>query len=84
MIRVGAGAVAGVGVSGLVGACHGDAWPAPSGSPSPAPTPAALACGAGDLGPPARVAAVRGRDLAAMTRSALDAIGGMGAVVHEG
>jgi len=85
MIRLGAGAVAGCGATALVGACHGEAHPATS-APSPAPTatPAALACGAADLGPPARVAAVRGRDLGAMTRDALDAIGGIASVVHEG
>ncbi len=84
VIRVGAGAAAGLGVSGLWGACGDAGRAAVSGSPSPTPSPTALACGASDLGPPARVAAVRGRDLYAMTRSALEAIGGMGTVVHEG
>ncbi len=84
VIRVGAGAAAGLGVSGLWGACGDAGRAAVSGSPSPTPSPTALACGASDVGPPARVAAVRGRDLYAMTRSALEAIGGMGTVVHEG
>ena len=82
VIRVGAGAVGGLGAGSLFDACHGDAPSTAAGAASA--TPAAFACGPADLGPPARVAAVRGRDLAAMTRDALDAIGGIGSVVHEG
>ncbi|MDH3496049.1 MAG: DUF362 domain-containing protein [Gemmatimonadota bacterium] len=36
------------------------------------------------VAPTARVAAVRGTDLGAMTRDVLDGIGGIGTVVHEG
>lgn len=38
----------------------------------------------GPATPTARVAAVRGTDLGAMTRDVLDALGGIGTVVHEG
>lgn len=84
VIRIGGGTLAGLGVGSLLGACQGGEQPAGADTPSPVQTQPLLACGAADLGPPARVAAARGRDLAAMTRSALEAIGGMGTVVHEG
>jgi uncharacterized protein (DUF362 family) len=48
--------------------------------------PILSACGSGDATPKpsARVAAIRGEDLYAMTRDALDAVGGAGTIVHSG
>jgi uncharacterized protein (DUF362 family) len=58
------------------GAVLADCGEAPAGGPPPeAPIP---------LEPTAQVAAVRGDDLAPMTRQVLDAVGGVEQVVHEG
>jgi uncharacterized protein (DUF362 family) len=81
LIKFGAGAAASWGASQILTAC-GNTTVAPTPSPTPVPTPTPLACTAADLGPPARVAAIRGTDLYAMTRSALDALGGIGTVVR--
>ena len=51
------------------------------------PWPTAIGAGSADKPSPeinARVAAVRGNNLDAMTRDAMDALGGVGAVVNEG
>ncbi len=81
ILTAGVSAAAGWSAAHLLSGCGGS--PA-SPVPTPTPTPVPLACSAADLGPQARVAAVTGTDLYAMTRSALDALGGIGTVVHSG
>jgi uncharacterized protein (DUF362 family) len=81
LLRLGAGAAAGLGAARLLTACGGEKAPTP---PARSPTPTPLACTQAEAGRTARVAAVRGTDLADMTRSALAALGGIQTVVHEG
>lgn len=81
ILALGARAAAGLGAGRVLAACGGQPNPT---SPAGSPTPTPLACTAVEGGRRARVAAVRGLDLAEMTRSALAEIGGIPAVVHEG
>jgi uncharacterized protein (DUF362 family) len=80
VLRLGAAAAAGVGAGRLLGACAGGRTEAAPGTPATE----TVACAAGEVERRARVAAVRGTDLAEMTRQALAALGGMPAVVREG
>jgi uncharacterized protein (DUF362 family) len=69
LLKLGAGAAVALGVPQLLAGCGGE------GSPAKVPSvPEAKA----------RVAAVRGDDLYAMTRDAMEAMGGAGRIVHEG
>jgi uncharacterized protein (DUF362 family) len=81
ILRLGAGAAASLGAGRLLAACGGGES---ASRPAASPTPTPLACAATEAGKTARVAAARGTDLGEMTRSALAAIGGIQAVVHEG
>jgi len=67
-LRIGAGAAIALGASPLLADCGGGE------STLPTPTPQALT----------RVAIVKGTDLRAMARDAVDAVGGIGSVVGEG
>ena len=68
-LRLGTGAAIALGASSLVAGCRDEASP---------PTPTATA------NPLTRVAAVKGNDLPAMARNALDALGGIAAIVNPG
>jgi uncharacterized protein (DUF362 family) len=68
-LRLGAGAAVALGAPQILTGCGGEKL-----SPKATPTP----------GPTARVAAVRGEDLHAMTREALEAMGGAQKIVNEG
>jgi len=70
LLKLSAGAVVALGAPQILTGCGDDETP-----PKPTSTPP---------GPSTRVAAIRGNDLYAMTRDALEAIGGIGAIVHEG
>jgi uncharacterized protein (DUF362 family) len=82
VLKLGAGAVLGLGGPRLLAACGGHTGTTAEAPPTPAPTPAACAARSGGI--TARVAAARGTDLGEMTRAALSSLGGMGTVVHEG
>ena len=79
LLKLGAGAAAGFCTSGFFTNC-GAGKTSTASTPTPAPI-STVACSAGDG---AKVAAVRGMDLTAMTRSALDALGGIQTVVKPG
>jgi uncharacterized protein (DUF362 family) len=68
-LRLGAGAAVALGVPQILAGCGGE-----EAAPQATPTP----------GPTARVAAIRGEDLNAMTREALEAMGGAQKIVNEG
>ena len=78
-LKLGAGAAAGLGASQLLAGCGGDS------SPTPSPEdPQLTVCQGTVVEPTARVAAVRGTDLYAMTRDVLNLLGGIQTVVGEG
>jgi uncharacterized protein (DUF362 family) len=68
-LRLGAGAAVAIGVPQILAGCGGE-----EAAPEATPT----------SGPTARVAAIRGEDLNAMTREALEAVGGAQKIVNEG
>jgi uncharacterized protein (DUF362 family) len=68
-LRLGAGAAVALGAPQILTGCKGE-----ESTPTPTSRPA----------PTARVAAIRGADLYAMTRDALEAVGGAGKIVNEG
>ena len=70
LLKLSASAAVALGTSQILTGCSDEETP-----PKPTSTPA---------GPSTRVAAIKGSDLYAMTRDALEAIGGIGAIVHEG
>lgn len=78
-LRLGAGAAGGLGVSRLFVGCGGDSPGAPS-----AEEPPLSVCQGAVAEPSAQVAAARGTDLSAMTRSVLNRLGGLQTVVAEG
>lgn len=69
-LRLGAGAAVALGAPQILTGCGGEEAATPEATPRPEPT--------------ARVAAVRGQDLYAMTREALEAVGGAQKIVNEG
>jgi uncharacterized protein (DUF362 family) len=74
-LRLGAGAAVALAAPPILSACGGGgatSEPSAPGSSTAAPQPSA------------RVAAIRGEDLYAMARDALDAVGGAGSIVHSG
>jgi uncharacterized protein (DUF362 family) len=81
VLRLGAAAAAGVGAGRLLGGCGGERGAT---AKAAAATSTPVACTANEADRKARVAAVRGADLAEMTRSALAALGGIETIVHEG
>lgn len=83
LLKIGAGAVVGIGGADLLSSCGsgGAATPVASVPAAPSPTPAPVTCTAPAE---ARVAAAQGMNLGEMTRSALDALGGIGSVVRAG
>jgi len=78
-LKLGAGAAAGLGASSLLQGCGGDSSPAP-----PPENPQIAVCQGTVVEPSARVAAVRGTDLYAMTRDVVNLLGGIQTVVGEG
>jgi len=81
VLRLGTRAALGLGASPLLTGC-GSQGSAPQPAPSP---PAALSvCDGTVVEPSARVAAARGTDLYVMTQEALDLLGGIQTVVHDG
>jgi uncharacterized protein (DUF362 family) len=81
-LKLGSGAVVGLGASHLLSGC-GDDSPGNS-LPSAADQALASACDGSVAEPPARVAVSRGTDLDAMTREVLERLGGIQTVVAEG
>lgn len=75
---MGAGAAVALGTSQVLAGCQVDRAVAPDIVPSPAPLPSPTPL------PSSRVAAIRGTDLYAMSRDALDAVGGIERVVNPG
>ncbi len=80
-LRLGAGVAAGLCAGKFLTGCGGGSSPSTLPPATPATPNPAIPCVAGES---ARVAAVRGSDLATMTRSALDALGGIQTVVKPG
>ena len=78
-LKLGAGAAAGLGGSPWLAGCGGES--APPASPEDPPL---SVCQGTVVEPAARVAAVRGADLYAMTRDVLNLLGGIQTVVGEG
>ena len=84
LLKLGAGAAAGACFPGLITSCSGNgSAPSASSSPAQSPSPPApeIACSPGDA---AQVAVAQGTNLDSMTRSALNSLGGIQAVVKAG
>ena len=84
LLKVGAGTALGLGGARLLAGCGHASPNSTSATPAAAPVVTPAACAHRTGVPTARVAAARGTDLGEMTRMALAALGGIGAVVHEG